>query len=70
MTKRLIEIDDQLLEQARSAAGAKTMKETVEVALRRLAAQDAVVRHVERLRLTSLDPAAVDQARQSRVPID
>jgi Arc/MetJ family transcription regulator len=70
VTKRLIEIDDQLLERARSAAGAKTMKETVEVALRRMAAEDAVVRHVERLRRSPLDPAAVEQARQTRVPND
>ncbi|HCO02055.1 MAG TPA: antitoxin [Actinobacteria bacterium] len=35
MTKRLIEIEDELLQQARRALGTKTIKDTVSTALRR-----------------------------------
>ncbi|MGH8933722.1 MAG: type II toxin-antitoxin system VapB family antitoxin [Egibacteraceae bacterium] len=40
MTKRLVEIDDDLLADAQKAAGASTIKETVAVALTRLVAED------------------------------
>jgi len=33
MTKRLVDIDDEVLEQAREALGTKTLKETVNAAL-------------------------------------
>ncbi len=36
MTKRLVDIDDLLLERARSLAGTETIKETVHAGLRRL----------------------------------
>ena len=50
MTKRLVEIDDRLLEQARAATGASTIRATVEAALRRVVGEEAVRRHVEWLR--------------------
>ena len=67
MTKRLIDIDDGLLERARTAAAAGTIKATVEIALRRLAGQDTALRHVRRLRgAGALDQAPVEAARSPR----
>ncbi len=40
MTKRLVEIDDDLLAEAQRVANASTIKETVAVALTRLIAED------------------------------
>ncbi len=68
MTKRLVEIDDGVLERARATSGAHTIKETVDLALRSLV-NDALVRvHVDRLRREPLDLDAVDDARQPRWP--
>jgi Arc/MetJ family transcription regulator len=68
MTKRLVEIDDDLLERARSIAGTATIKETVSTALRRLVDDQRVLRHVERLRSDgALDLASFDEARRPRV---
>ena len=68
VTKRLVEIDDGVLERARAASGARTIKETVDLALRSLA-NDALVRvHVDRLRREPLDPDAVERARRPRWP--
>jgi len=68
MAKRLVDIDDDLLERARSIAGTGTIKETVNVALQRLADDEKVVRHIERLRGTgALDPARVEEARRPRI---
>lgn len=50
MTKRLVEIDDALLEQARAATGSSTIRATVEVALRRVVGEETVRRHVDWLR--------------------
>jgi Arc/MetJ family transcription regulator len=67
VTKHLVDIDDQLLERARSAAGTTTIKGTVETALRQLAHDDVVVEHVRRLRRGPvLDVAALDEARRPR----
>ena len=67
MTKRLVDIDDHLLERARGIAGTKTIKETVNTALRRLVEDDKVLRHIERLRGPgALDPARIDEARRPR----
>jgi len=52
MTKRLVEIDDTLLEQARAATGASTIRATVDAALRRVVGEEAVQRHIEWLRST------------------
>jgi Arc/MetJ family transcription regulator len=67
VTKRLVDIDDSLLEQARRAAGKATIKATVETALRRLVDQDTAMRHVQRLRRRgALDLEALDRAREVR----
>ena len=68
MAKRLVDIDDDLLERARSAAGTDTIKETVNVALRRIVDDETVVRHIERLRGSgSLDLARIEEARRPRI---
>lgn len=68
MTKRLIDIDDNLLEQARAAAGTPTIRATVEAGLRQLAAQAVVVQHIRRLRRGgALDRDRLTSARASRV---
>lgn len=67
MTKRLVDIDDELLERARAVANAGTIKGTVDAALRRLVDQDTALRHVHRLRGTgALDPARIAEARSPR----
>jgi len=67
MTKRLVEIDDELLDRARAAAGTDTIKATVETALRRLADHDMALRHVARLRTKgALDLTRLDEARRPR----
>ena len=49
MTKRLIDIDDDLLEEVRSLTGASTMKEAVNGALQHVVDFDLRLRHVRRL---------------------
>ena len=67
MTKRLVEIDDDLLDRARAAAGTSTIKDTVEAGLRRLADAETALRHIRRLREPgALDAAAVEDARRPR----
>jgi Arc/MetJ family transcription regulator len=67
MTKRLVEIDDDLLERARSISGKGTIKETVNAALQQLVDDETVIRHVERLRGPgALDLARVEEARRPR----
>ena len=66
MTKRLVEIDDELLERARSIACAGTITGTVTLALQRLVDQDTAVRHVQRLRQPdAIDMRLIEQARQA-----
>lgn len=68
MTKRLVDIDDALLDRARASAGTRTVKATVEAGLRRLADQDLSVAHVRRLRKPgALDPKALNVARAPRL---
>ena len=63
--KRLVDIDDDLLERARSIAGTDTIKETVNTALRRLVDDERVLRHIERLRgAGALDLARIEEARR------
>ncbi len=58
MTKRLVDIDDELLERARDVTGAATMKETVNVSLRYIVEAELRLRHVKRLQdLDGLDLA-------------
>lgn len=66
VTKRLVEIDDELLERARAAAGTDTIKATVQTALRRLVDQETVLRHVARLRQGTLDLARIEDTRRPR----
>lgn len=67
MTKRLIDIDDELLERARQAVGAETMKATVEIALQGLVDSTTALAHIERLRRPgALDLALIEQAREPR----
>lgn len=68
MTKRLVEIDDNLLEQARSHAATTTIRATVEAGLRRLADEALLRRHIERLRRPrALDDVALETAREPRI---
>jgi Arc/MetJ family transcription regulator len=67
MTKRLVEIDDELLARARTVAGTDTIRATVEAALRSLVDQDTALRHVARLREPGvLDIEHLDEARRPR----
>ena len=68
MSKRLIEIDDDLLERARAAAGTPTIKATVEAGLRRLADQAVVLQHIRRMsRPGALSREKLAEARAPRV---
>ena len=68
MTKRLVDIDDNLLERARRAAGTPTIKATVEAGLRRLVDAELTERHVRRLRSGGAPEAGlVDEARAPRL---
>jgi len=69
MTKRLVDIDDELLERARSVSGSDTIKDTVTRGLQRLVDDEIVLRHVQRLRQPgALDLSAIDEARRPRAP--
>jgi Arc/MetJ family transcription regulator len=67
VTKRLIDIDDELLALARELADAETIKGTVEEALRRLIRIESTKRHIEELS-ESLEPNAVELLEQNRRP--
>ena len=70
MSKRLIDIDDDLLERARAAAGTATIRATVEAGLRQLASQAVVVEHIRRLRRPgALNRDKLTAVRASRVPL-
>ena len=49
VTKRLVDIDDDLLEQVREMTGAATMEEAVNAALQHVVDFDLRLRHVRRL---------------------
>jgi len=49
MTKRLIDIDDDLLDQARTLTGATTMRETVNTSLREVINAELRRQHLVRL---------------------
>jgi Arc/MetJ family transcription regulator len=58
VTKRLIDVDDQLLDKAQTALGTRTMKDTVNQALAEVTKAQARRRHAERLaRMDGLDLA-------------
>lgn len=61
MTKRLIDIDDDILAEARAVTGGATMKETINIALRHIVETELRLRHVKRLQdLDSMDLADSD----------
>jgi Arc/MetJ family transcription regulator len=65
MTKRLVDIDDDLLARVRSAAGTDTIKATVDTALKQLVDHEKVLRHLDRLRGTgALDLETLAEARR------
>lgn len=65
MTKRLVEIDDELLARARTIAGTDTILATVGAALRSLVDKDTALRHVARLRKPdALDVDALEEGRR------
>jgi Arc/MetJ family transcription regulator len=71
MTKRLVEIDDELLERARAASGAPTIRGAVEAGLERLVQDQVISDHIAWLRRgSSLDQDLLDTARASRIPED
>lgn len=70
MAKRLVDIDDELLERARRAAGTPTIKATVEAGLRRLVDSELTERHVRRLRRDGLLLELVEDARAPRAAVD
>ena len=49
MTKRLVDIDDELLDQVRQLTGATTMKDAVHKALRQVVEAELRRRHLRRL---------------------
>lgn len=65
VTKRLIDIDDNLLERARAATGEKTIKGTVEAALKRVANDELLMEHIGFLcdPQNAIDPRLLDEAR-------
>jgi Arc/MetJ family transcription regulator len=66
VTKRLVDIDDATLAAARAALDTRTIKDTVDAALRAAAALAARRRHLERFRTDGLpdlrSSAVMDQA--------
>jgi len=63
VTKRLIDLDDDLLEAARDALGTSGVSDTVRAALRMAADNAARAREVEWLRAGALEPLADAEAR-------
>lgn len=68
MTKRLIEIDDQLLEQARAATGEKTIRGTVVASLKRVVNDQLIEDHIEFLRRADYELSAEEAMRILREP--
>jgi Arc/MetJ family transcription regulator len=70
VTKRLVEIDDELLERARAASGAPTIKGAVEAGLQRLVRDQVVDDHIAWLRAgDGLELDALREARAPRLPV-
>lgn len=65
MTKRLIDIDDELLALAREYADAETIKGTVEEALRKLIRIESTLQHIRDLSFTQ-EPNAVELLEEAR----
>ena len=70
MTKRLVDIDDKLLDQARELTGSVTIKATVDTALRQLVQREVGLRHIRRLAEPgAIDLAAAEEARRPRFEV-
>jgi Arc/MetJ family transcription regulator len=68
VSKRLVEIDDDLLEQARRVTGAPTIRATVDTALRAVVDSETAIQHVARLRRRgALDLRLLAAARDPRL---
>jgi Arc/MetJ family transcription regulator len=69
MTKHLVDIDDKLLARAQAACGAKTIRATVEAGLRRVANDEVIQRHLQRLRddTYAFDLDALAESRSDQV---
>ncbi|MBL8918349.1 MAG: hypothetical protein JNJ54_05775 [Myxococcaceae bacterium] len=67
MTKRLVDIDPELLERARAVAGTRTIKATVEFALKRVANDELLRRHLASFKTPgNFSLKALEQARSPR----
>jgi Arc/MetJ family transcription regulator len=68
MGRTSIEIDDALVEKARRLTGAKSNREVVEIALRRLVQKGSLYRALRRLRGKLAWDGDVDSWRSARTP--
>lgn len=71
MTKRLVDIDDHLLERARAATGEKTIRGTIEAALELAARGELLMAHIDFLcdPQNAVDPRLLDEARDPGLPL-
>ncbi len=69
VAKRLVEIDDQLLERARAVSGQPTIKGTVETALKQMVQREDAVAFVEWLKTAEFDLAAFEASREPDFPL-
>jgi Arc/MetJ family transcription regulator len=69
VTKRLVEIDDELLARAKAVTGEPTIRATVEAALRQVVDRDRAVQYVRELSSIEYDLDALDVAREIDFPI-
>jgi Arc/MetJ family transcription regulator len=68
MGRTNIELDDELAEAAMSLTGARTKREVVDIALRRLVEKGSLYRSIRRLRGRLAWEGSVDDWRSSRTP--
>lgn len=66
MVKRLVDIDDDLLDRARTACGERTIKATVEAGLQALADRAEGAHHIRLLREMDFDLEAFEESRSPR----
>lgn len=68
MGRTNIELDDRLVEQAMDLTGARTKREVVDIALRRLVDKGSLYRSIRNLRGKLAWEGDVDEWRSSRTP--
>lgn len=68
MGRTNIDIDDELVEEAMDLTGARTKREVVDLALRRLVEKDSLYRSIRRLRGKLEWEGNVDAWRSARTP--